>query len=120
MRVVQRASAFEPSSGTRWRSLAQHPSLAAATARVALVALLVALLYLPRAHSIDAAAGTGDGGAHDCPQHQRGGSILDLPDTADCRRLLRLLLPPLRRRAVVAAAAAARAATQPGVCTCVK
>jgi hypothetical protein len=36
------------------------------------------------------------------------------------RRLLRLLLPPLRRRAVVAAAAAARAATQPGVCTCVK
>ncbi|EFN56752.1 hypothetical protein CHLNCDRAFT_144204 [Chlorella variabilis] len=93
--VVQRGIApGRPGSGSGARQRGRAALAAAAAAEALLAALLAGLLLLPRAHGAAAAAAGGDGGGlgvHDCPQHARGGSILDLPDTSDCRSLLRLM-----------------------------
>jgi hypothetical protein len=92
MRVVQAHAPGDPFSTSRGRRLHAHPPpLAAAVSLVP--ALLAALLILSRAHGAGAAAGDTEQAVNsrDCPQHQRGSSILDLPDTSDCRRLVRLM-----------------------------
>lgn len=74
-----------------------------------LAALLFFALLLPRAlggAAAEAAAAGSKGAAavagHDCP-HFTGGSILDLPDTTDCRRLMSKLVSclPHQGQAVV-------------------
>lgn len=62
----------------------------------ALAALLLVALLLPRSlggGGRPEAKGAAVVAGHGCPQY--GGSILDLPDTGDCRRLLRVLAPCL-------------------------
>ncbi|KAI3427158.1 hypothetical protein D9Q98_007095 [Chlorella vulgaris] len=92
MRVVQAHAPGDPFSTSRGRRLHAHPPPLAAAASL-VPALLAALLILSRAHGVGAAAGDTEQAVNsrDCPQHQRGSSILDLPDTSDCRRLVRLM-----------------------------
>lgn len=78
-----------------------------------LAALLLVALVLPRAlrgtpqPAQPVARGASRPAARECPHF--GGSVLDMPDTADCRRLLGLATPclPHHGQAVVAAAPSA-------------
>ena len=78
-----------------------------------LAALLLVAVVLPRTlrgtvqHAAPAARGADRPAGRECPHF--GGSVLDMPDTADCRRLMALVAPcmPHRGQAVVGAAPSA-------------
>ncbi len=76
-------------------------------------ALLLVAMVLRRSmhgtvqHAAPAARGAARPAARECPHF--GGSVLDMPDTADCRRLMALVAPcmPHRGQAMVGAAPSA-------------